>query len=152
MDIEGRLAELNITLPAPPSPVGAYVPAVCSGKLVMTSGQLPTRDGELLAAGKVPTDLTVEQAAAAARQAALNALAALAGAAGGLESVARICRVNVYVASAPGFTDQAVVANGASELLVDLLGDAGRHTRCAIGVAALPLNAPVELDIVAELA
>ena len=151
MDVKSRLAELEIALPPAPQPVGAYVPAVRSGKLVMTSGQLPTSDGKLAATGKVPTDVSAADAAGAARQAALNALAALAAESGGVERIARILRVNVYVACAPQFTDQATVANGASELLVELFGEAGRHTRCAIGVAALPLNAPVELDIVAEL-
>ncbi len=151
MTIEARLAELNIVLPPAPAPVGAYVPAVRAGAMVYTSGQIPFRDGQLIAAGKVPTEVSLEAAAAAARQAALNALAVLNAEIGGLDNIARIVRVNVFVASTPGFTDQAKVANGASELLADVFGDAGRHTRCAIGAAELPLNATVELDIIAEV-
>ena len=151
MTIEARLAELNIVLPPAPAPVGAYVPAVRAGAMVYTSGQIPFRDGQLIAAGKVPTEVSLEAAAAAARQAALNALAVLNAEIGGLDNIARIVRGNVFVASTPGFTDQAKVANGASELLADVFGDAGRHTRCAIGAAELPLNATVELDIIAEV-
>jgi len=151
MTIEARLGELGIVLPPAPAPVGAYVPAVRTGTLVYTSGQIPLRDGHLIAAGKVPTEVSVEAAADAARQAALNALAVLDAEVGGLDNIARIVRVNVFVASAPGFTGQATVANGASELLAAVFGDAGRHTRCASGAAELPLNAPVELDIIAEV-
>jgi len=151
MSITERLAELDITLPPAPEPVGSYVPAVRTGSLVFTSGQLPMLDGELIATGKVASDVSLEQAAAAARQAALNALAVAADAAGGLDNIARIVRVNVFVASAAGFTDQAKVANGASDLLVDIFADAGRHTRCALGAAELPLNSPVELDIIVEV-
>lgn len=151
MTITERLAELNITLPAAPAPVGSYVPGVRTGNLVFTSGQLPLRDGQLIATGKVASDLSLDDAAAAARQAALNALAVAADVAGGIDNIARIVRVNVFVASAPGFTDQAVVANGASDLLVDIFADRGRHTRCAIGAAELPLNSPVELDMIVEV-
>lgn len=145
-----KLRELGLELPPVAEPVGAYVPAARSGKFIFTAGQLPTRDGKLLAEGKVPTDVPLEAASGAARQACLNALAAAAAAAGGLDAIARIVRVNVSVNSAPGFTDQAKVANGASELLGWLFGDAGRHSRCAVGVAELPLNAPVELDLIVE--
>ncbi|MCY2930325.1 MAG: RidA family protein [Planctomycetota bacterium] len=151
MTIEARLKELGIELPSPAKPLGAYVPAVRTGQLVFTSGQVPLKGEVLVAAGKVPTEVTLEQAQAAARTAAINALSALRAEAGSLDAVARIVRVNVFVNSAPGFTAQAAVANGASELLGEIFGEAGRHTRCAIGVAELPRNAPVEIDLVAEL-
>jgi enamine deaminase RidA (YjgF/YER057c/UK114 family) len=151
MTPEQHLKAMAIELPPAPAPVGAYVPAVRSGKLVFTAGQLPLRDGRLAAAGKVPTDVPLESARSAARQAVLNALAAIRGEIGSLDSIARVVRLNVFVNSAGGFTDQAKVANGASELLAEIFGDAGRHARCAIGAAELPLNAPVELDLVVEL-
>ena len=151
MTVSQRLKELDLTLPPVPEPVGSYVPAVRVGALVFTSGQLPLRDGALIATGKVGAAISPDDAAVAARQAALNALAVAADAAGGVERIRRIVRVNVFVASADGFTGQAQVANGASDLLVALFGDAGRHTRCALGAAELPLNAPVELDMVVEV-
>lgn len=151
MTIADKLASMNITLPPAPKSVGAYVPTVIVGGLIYTSGQLPMRDGQLLATGRVPTEVTVPLATQAARQAALNALSAIAEAVGGLDNVARIIRVNVFVNSADGFADQAKVANGASELLIEIFGQAGLHTRCAVGAAELPLNAPVEVDIVAQL-
>jgi len=123
---------------------------VQSGRLVFTAGQLPSKDGKLIATGKVPTEVPLEQAQAAARQAALNALAAAKSLLGSLDKVARVVRVNVFVNSAEGFSDQPKVANGASELLTEIFGDRGRHTRCAVGAAELPLNAPVELDMVLE--
>ncbi len=145
-----QLAKLGLELPKIAAPVGSYVPAVATGSLIYTSGQLPLKDGTLLATGKVPTEVSLEHAQAAAKQAALNALAAAAGAAGGLDRIARILRVNVFVNSGPKFIEQAKVANGASELFTAVFGDAGRHTRCAIGAAELPLNATVELDIICE--
>jgi enamine deaminase RidA (YjgF/YER057c/UK114 family) len=151
MSPEDRLAELGIELPAVARPVGAYVPAVRTGALVFTAGQLPTTGGELTATGKVPSDVSLADAQAAARVAAINALAAVAAEAGSLNAVMRVVRLNVFVNSAGGFTDQAKVANGASELLGEVFRDAGGHTRCAIGVAELPLDAPVELDLVVEL-
>ena len=146
-----KLRELGLELPPVAAPVGAYVPAVRAGKLIFTAGQLPMREGKLLAAGKVPTEVPLEPAAQAARQACLNALAAAAAEAGSLEAITRVVRLNVFVNSAAGFTDQAKVANGASELLGQLFGDAGRHSRCAVGVAELPLNEPVELDLIVEV-
>ena len=151
MSIETRLKELGIELPAPVKPLGAYVPAVRTGNLVFTSGQVPLKGETLVAAGKVPTEVTVEQAQAAARVAVLNALSAVRSEVGSLDAVARIVRMNVFVNSAPGFTSQALVGNGASELLSEIFGEAGRHTRCAIGAAELPRNAPVEIDLVVEL-
>jgi len=124
---------------------------VRSGGWIFTAGQLPLRDGKLTALGKVPSPVTLEQARAAARQAVLNALAAVRAEAGSLDAVARVVRLNVFVNSSGGFTDQAQVANAASELLAEVFGEAGRHTRCAVGVAELPLNAPVELDLIVEV-
>ena len=147
-----QLAQLKIMLPSVASPVGSYVPAIRTGRLVMTSGQLPMQRGKLLAVGKVPGDVSLEEAAEAASVAALNALAAAADAAGGIDKISKIVRVNVFVNSSPGFTDQPKVANGASDLLVKIFRDAGRHTRAAVGAAELPLNAAVELDLVVELA
>jgi len=151
MSVETILSELGIVLPPAAKPVGAYVAAVRTGNLVFTAGQLPLKDGELIAAGKVPADVSIELGKAAAHQAALNALAALKAEIGSLDAVVRIVRVNCFVNSSPGFTDQAKVANGASEVLRDIFGDAGVHTRCAIGAAELPLNAPVELDLIVEV-
>ena len=151
MTARKKLEDMGIDLPPAPSPVGTYVPAVRTGRLIFTAGQLPWADGKLTSTGKVPADVTLDQAREAARQAALNALAAVRGLTGSLDAVTRIVRVNVFVNSAPGFTDQAKVANGASELLAELFDQAGAHTRCAIGAAELPLNAPVELDMVVEV-
>jgi len=151
MEAEHRLSELGIELPPPAKPVGVYVPAVRTGRLIFTAGQLPMAGGELTAVGKVPQAVTLAEAQAAARQAALNALAAVRDLAGTLQAVRRIVRLNVYVNSSPGFTDQAEVANGASELLGEIFGPIGAHSRCAIGAAELPLNAPVELDLIVEI-
>ena len=146
-----KLKELGLALPVAAKPVGAYVPAVRTGNLIFTAGQIPVKDGQLICAGKVPTDVSLERARAAARQAAMNALSAVAALTGTLDAVSRVVRLNVFVASADGFTDQAKVANAASELLVEIFGDAGVHTRCAIGAAELPLAAPVELDVIVEV-
>jgi enamine deaminase RidA (YjgF/YER057c/UK114 family) len=145
-----RLADLGITLPEVPAPVAAYVPAVRSGVYVYTSGQLPFADGRLLHTGLVGADVSVDDAVACARQCALNALAAVAAQAGGLDTV-RIVKVVGFVASAEGFTAQPQVINGASELIGEVLGDYGIHARSAVGVAALPLNAPVEVEVIAEV-
>jgi enamine deaminase RidA (YjgF/YER057c/UK114 family) len=145
-----RLAELGIRLPAVAAPVAAYVPAVRSGQLVYTSGQLPFVDGGLRRTGKVGGSVDAEDAAHDAKLCALNALAAI-DALVGLDSVARIVRVVGYVASAEGFTGQPRVVNGASELLGRIFGDAGRHARSAVGVAELPLGAPVEVELTVEL-
>ncbi|MGH3250984.1 MAG: RidA family protein [Trebonia sp.] len=148
----GRLAELGLTLPTVARPVAAYVPAVRTGSYVYTSGQLPTVDGKLQGVGKVGDAVAVDEAAALARTAALNALAAVASEAGGLDAIARIVKVTCFVASAPSFTGQAQVANGASELLTEVFGDAGRHARSAVGMAVLPLDSPVEVELIAEVA
>lgn len=147
-----RLAELGLALPAVATPVGAYVPARREGSRVTTSGQLPLVAGALPLTGKLGAGVTPEQGHDLARTAALNALAAAADAAGGLDAIAGISRVCVYVASDPGFTGQAGVANGASELLGAVFGAAGRHVRSAVGVAVLPLDAPVEVELTVTLA
>ena len=147
-----RLAELGFSLPSVPKPLAAYVPAVRTGPVVYTSGQLPLVDGTLPHVGKVGAEVSPEQAADCARLAALNALAAVAAELGDLDQVARVLRVVVYVASAPDFTAQAHVGNGASEFLGEVFGDAGRHARSAVVVAVLPLNAPVEVELMVEVA
>ncbi len=145
-----RLAELGLTLPPVAAPLAAYVPATVSSGHVFTSGQLPTVAGELVARGKVGVDVTPEDAAAAARVAALNALAAAASVTGGLDQIGRVVKVTVFVAGSPDFTGQPAVANGASELLGQVFGDAGQHVRSAVGVASLPLDAPVEVELTVE--
>ncbi len=142
-----RLTELNIQLPSVAAPVGSYVPALQSGSLIITSGQLPFRDGKLVYAGKVTGDVSLESAADGASIAVLNALAAAAEVAGGIDAITQIVRLCVYVASSPGFTDQPKVANGASDLLGRIFGATGRHARSAVGVAELPLGAAVELEL-----
>jgi enamine deaminase RidA (YjgF/YER057c/UK114 family) len=150
--VAARMAELGLQLPAVAKPVAAYVPAVVTGNLVFTSGQLPFVDGSLFATGKVGTDIGPEDAAGLARQCALNALAAAAEAIGSLDRVTRVVKVVVFVNSARGFTGQPAVANGGSELLGEIFGEAGRHARSAVGVAELPLDAPVELELILEFA
>jgi enamine deaminase RidA (YjgF/YER057c/UK114 family) len=145
-----RLAELDITLPAVVAPLAAYVPAVRTGSLVFTSGQLPMVDGQLAVTGKVGAEVSPEQAHGLARTCALNALAAV-DALVGLDSVVRVVKVVGFVASAPDFTGQPGVVNGASELLGEVFGPAGAHARSAVGVAALPLDAPVEVELVVEV-
>ncbi len=143
-----RLAALGLTLPTVTRPLAAYVPAVISGGFVFTSGQLPFVNGEIPATGKVGAEIGVAEAAALARTCALNALAA----AGSVSAIKRIVKVTGFVASAPDFTGQAQVINGASELLIEVFGEAGRHARSAVGTAVLPLNTPVEVELIAELA
>ena len=150
MSVRTRLAELGLELPKVVPPVAAYVPAVRSGDLVFTSGQLPMVDGGLPAVGKVGALVTPEQAKGLARTCALNALAAIEALVG-LDSVVRIVKVVGFVASTPDFTGQPAVVNGASELLGEVFGDAGQHARSAVGVAALPLDAPVEVELVVEV-
>lgn len=149
--VDARLAELGITLPEVAAPAGAYVPAVRSGRYVYTAGQVPFVDGKLPLAGKVGAEVTPERAKELARTCALNALAAVASVAGGLDRVARVVKVTGFVASAPDFTGQPGVLNGASELLGEVFGDKGVHARSAVGVAVLPLDAPVEVEIQVEL-
>ena len=145
-----RLSELGLTLPGVAQPVAAYVPAVVSGNLVFTSGQLPIVGGELVARGKVGNDVVLEDAVGFAQIATLNALAAVDAAVGSLDRVTRVVKVVVFVASMPDFTRQPLVANGASELLLNIFGDAGVHARSAVGVPVLPLDSPVEVELVLE--
>jgi len=147
-----RLAEMGLTLPPVAVPVAAYVPAVRSENYVYTSGQLPMVEGQLIRTGKVGAEVSPEDAKDLARVCALNALAAAASVAGGLDAVRRIVKVVGFVASAPDFTGQPQVVNGASELLGDVFGEAGVHARSAVGVAVLPLDAPVEIELVVEVA
>ncbi len=148
---EERLAELGLTVPEVAKPVAAYVPAVRSGNQVFTSGQLPMRSGELMLTGKVGDDVSAEEAVECAQQCALNALAAVKSVVGDLSAVVRVVKVVVFVASTPDFTGQPGVANGVSELLGKVFGDAGVHARSAVGVSALPLDAPVEVELLVEV-
>lgn len=150
--IDARLAELGISIPPLAKPVAVYVPAVISGHHVFTSGQLPFVDGALPATGKVGAEVAAEDAARYAGQCALNALAAVQSVIGSLDRITRIVKVTGYVASAPDFTGQPAVLNGASELLGSIFGDVGVHARSAVGVAVLPLDAPVEVELVVEFA
>ncbi|MBI4728651.1 MAG: RidA family protein [Acidobacteria bacterium] len=152
MSAESRLAHLGIALPEPPAPVAAYVPWTRSGALVFVSGQLPFRGGALPRTGSVGAEVSADEAVEEARAAAINALAVLRAAAGSLDHVARVVKLTVFVASAPGFRAQPQVANGASELMAAVFGEAGRHAREAVGVAELPLGAPVEIELIAEIA
>jgi len=149
---EERLAERGLDLPDLAPPLAAYVPTARTGALVYTSGQLPLRMGELIATGAVGTAVNVDEAVLCAQQCTLNALAALKAELGDLAAVRRVVKVVVFVASAPDFTGQAQVANGASELLAEVFGESGRHARSAVGVAVLPLDAPVEVELVVEVA
>ncbi len=146
-----RLRDAGYKLPGVPAPAGSYVPAVSSGSLVFTAGQLPFVDGNLSRTGKVGAAVSVEEARECARTCALNALAAAATEAGGTDNIARIVKVTGFVASAPGFNRQPEVINGASDFLGEVFGDAGRHARSAVGVSELPLDAPVEVEVIAEL-
>ena len=151
MTAEERLRELGIQLPPSPAPVASYVPVVVSGGLAYVSGQVPMSEGKLLWKGKLGAELDLAAGAEAARRCALQALSALRAELGSLDRVRRIVKVSVYVASDRGFTDQPRVANGASDLLVQVFGDPGRHARAAVGVAELPLGGPVEVEVVAEV-
>jgi enamine deaminase RidA (YjgF/YER057c/UK114 family) len=149
---ESRLRELGFELPEAPAPAGAYVPATRAGNLIFTAGQLPLEGGELNLRGKVGDAVEPDQARDAARLCALNALAAAATQTGGLSGISRIVKVTGFVASAPGFNGQPQVLDGASEFLGEVFGGAGRHARSAVGVAELPLAAPVEVELVVEAA
>jgi enamine deaminase RidA (YjgF/YER057c/UK114 family) len=147
-----RLAALGLTLPPVAAPQAAYVPAVRTGNYVYVSGQLPMVDGKLQATGKVGDSVSAADAAGLARICALNAIAAAASMAGGVDAIKRIVKVTGFVASVPSFTGQPQVINGASELLIEIFGDAGRHARSAVGLAVLPLDSPVEVELIAEVA
>ena len=150
MTVLERLSELGIPLPAVAAPVAAYVPAIRVGNQVWTSGQLPFVDGKLPAVGKLGADITIEQGADYARQAALNALAAV-DALVGINNVKRVLKIVGFVASADGFAEQPAVVNGASNLIGEIFGEAGAHARSAVGVAELPLSSPVEIEIIVEV-
>lgn len=150
--LENRLSDLGIKLPEPPAPVAAYVPWVRSGNQVFVSGQLPFQDGELVYQGPVPSHVSTEDASAAARLCAINGLAVLNSAVDGdLSRVRRVLRLGVFVQSDDQFDGQPAIANGASSLMVDIFGDSGRHARAAVGVNALPLNTPVEVEFLFEV-
>jgi enamine deaminase RidA (YjgF/YER057c/UK114 family) len=148
---EHRLADLGLTIPEVAKPVAAYVPAVRTGNHVYTAGQLPLRDGQLLHTGKVGGGISDEEGFACAQQCALNALAAVKAEVGDLSAVTRVVKVTVFVASTPHFTGQPQVANGASELIGEVFADAGQHARSAVGVPVLPLDAPVEVELLVEV-
>jgi enamine deaminase RidA (YjgF/YER057c/UK114 family) len=150
VSVTDRLAELGLSIPAVAKPVASYVPATIAGNLVFTAGQLPFVDGNLPETGKVGAEVAADDAQAYARTAVLNALAAVETAIGSVDRITRIVKLVVFVASTPDFTGQPAVANGASDTLVEIFGDAGRHARSAVGVAALPLDAPVELELIVE--
>lgn len=151
-DAERRIREMGLELPEPPAPVASYVPVVVAGHLAFVSGQVPIERGNLLWSGKLGRDLDVEMGAEAARRCALQALSALRAELGSLDRVRRVVKVTVFVSSAEGFTDQPKVANGASDLLVEVFGDHGRHARAAVAAPELPLGAPVEVALIAEVA
>ncbi len=151
MSVESKLKQLAIELPSPPRPVATYIPAVQVGDLLFLSGMLPFRDGALALVGKLGRDLKVEQGYEAARLALLNALAVVRSEVDTLDRVKKVVRLVGYVASAESFVEQPAVINGASDLLVEIFGETGRHARVAVGVAALPLNAPVELEMVFQV-
>jgi enamine deaminase RidA (YjgF/YER057c/UK114 family) len=149
--VEDRLAGLGLTVPDVSAPVAVYVPAVRTGSYVYTSGQVPFSSGELLATGKVGGEVSAETAYDCARQCALNAIAAVKSVVGDLDAVVQVVKATVFVASTPDFTGQPAVANGASELFGAAFGEAGQHARSAVGVPVLPLDAPVEVELVVEV-
>lgn len=151
VSFDQRLSQLGIQLPAPPKPVATYIPAVQVGGLLFLSGMIPFRDGKLALEGKLGRDLTLDQGAEAARLALLNALAVIRNEFGTLDRVKQVVRLVGYVASAEGFVQQPAVMNGASDLLVAIFGEKGRHARVALGAAELPLNAPVELELIVQV-
>ncbi len=148
MSLQQKLIELKVMVPTVAGPFGAYVPAKKIGNLIHVSGQLPMKDGKLLATGQVPSKCSLESAKAAARQCVINALAAVNTLPGGVNQIVGVARVGAFVSSDIGFTQQPQVANGASEFLIELLGDAGKHVRAAVGVNTLPLDASVEVEFI----
>jgi len=148
---EKRLEELQILLPETPKPLAAYIPALQIGKFVYTSGQLPMKNGVLAAAGKVGKEVSTEEAQNAAHIAVINCLSAIKSVLGSLDKIEQIVKITVFVNSAEGYTDQPVVANGASELLLQIFGEAGKHARSAVGVSELPRNAAVEVELIASV-
>jgi len=151
MNTEEKLKELNIELPEAPKPAGAYVPVARTGKLVFTSGILPVDAGEIKIKGKLGKELSLDQGQEAAGRCVLNGLSAIKKELGSLDKIKQVIRINGYVQSEKGFTDQAKVMNGASDLLVNIFGEKGKHSRTAIGASELPLNSPVEIDMIIEV-
>ncbi|MEL7471839.1 MAG: RidA family protein [Planctomycetota bacterium] len=151
MKPEQRLANLGYELPAPPAPVASYVPWIRTGPLVVTAGQIPVRDGVLIASGRAPDEVDPDVAKECAMWCAINGLAVVKAAVGELERVRRVVRLGVFVNSAPGFGDHPSIANAASELMQAVFGDIGRHARSAVGCSSLPLNAPVEIEFTFEV-
>ncbi len=151
MSLSAKLAQLNVTLPAVSGPFGAYVPVKRVGNLLFVAGQLPMRDGKLIAKGSVPSNCGIDDATAGARQCVINALAAAKGLLGEVDQIKGVVRVGVFVSSDETFTEQPKVANGASEFLVELFGESGKHVRVAVGAMALPLDAAVEVEFIFEL-
>jgi len=149
--VEATLLRLGLPLPQVAAPIAAYVPAVRTGNLVFTSGQLPTIDGTLIATGKVGAEVTPEQAKAAAERAALNGLAAIKQVIGDLDKIERVVKVVGFVAVDPSFTNHSAVVNGASEFLAECFGEAAKHARSSVGMASLPLDAPVEIELIVEV-
>jgi enamine deaminase RidA (YjgF/YER057c/UK114 family) len=149
--VESRINELNLSLPEAPKPVAAYIPAKQTGNLVFTAGQLPMVNSELISKGLLGQDVEIDEANKAARICTLNALAAIKGVVGDLDRIKQIVRVVGYVASVPTFTQQPAVVNGASELLLEIFGENGKHARSAVGMAVLPLNASVEIELTVEV-
>lgn len=150
--IEKRLLELGVELPTPAAPAANYIPSVQTGNLLMLSGQLPIKDGKLMAMGQLGQELGVEAGKLAAKWCAVNVLAQAKTALGDVERIGRIVKITVFVASAPDFSEQHLVANGASDFLVAALGERGKHARSAVGMASLPMNAPVEVEAIIEIA
>jgi enamine deaminase RidA (YjgF/YER057c/UK114 family) len=150
-DPEQTLARLGIVLPTPNPPVAAYVPTRRSGNLLFIAGQIPMRDGKVMATGSVPGQVSLEIARECARQCTLNGLAAAKAALGSLGKIRQVVRVGCFVASEPGFADHPKIANGASELLVEIFGESGKHARAAVGSSSLPLNVPVEVEFLFEV-
>ena len=148
---EAKLKQLGIEVPEAPKPLAAYIPVIKTGNLVMTAGQLPMQNGELKSKGKVGVDVSVEQAQNAAQICALNCLSVIKSEIGSLDYIKRIVKLTVFVNSADGFTSQPQVANGASEFIVNIFGEAGKHVRAAVGVNELPIDASVEIEMIAEI-
>jgi enamine deaminase RidA (YjgF/YER057c/UK114 family) len=149
--IEEKLASLNISLPSPPMPAGSYIPVVKAGSLLFVSGQIPIKDGKVQFEGKVPTNISIEEAQKAAKLCAINALAQLKAELGTLDRILKIVRVSGFVNSSQEFTEQPKVINAASDFFFEIFGEKGRHSRIAVGVASLPLNSVVEIDLIAEV-
>lgn len=149
--IEDKLKQLNITLPTPPKPAGSYIPVVITGNLAFVSGQIPMQDGKVLFTGKIPSEKSVEEAQKAARLCMINILAQLKANLGSLDKITKIIRVSGFVNCTPEFSEHPKVINAASDLLFEIFGESGKHTRIAVGVANLPLNSTVEIDMIAEI-